>query len=65
MDDKEIEEVVAICQEYELGMNAGRLNLSMDNNKNQLATPKYYAWMLGHNIGIQNELIELDEGYIN
>ena len=65
MDEKEVEQVVEICQEYEHGMSAGRLKLSMDANKNIKETPKYYAWLLGHNIGLQNELIELDEGYIN
>ena len=65
MDEQEIDQVVEICQAYEHGFNAGRMNLAADNNDYKRETPKYYAWMLGHNIGIQIELMELDEGYIN
>ena len=65
MDEEEIENVVQICQAYEHGFNAGRMNLSSDNNTHDRESNEFYAWMFGHNIGIQIELMELDEGYIN
>ena len=61
----EVENIVEICQAYEDGFSAGRMNLSADNNIHKLESDNYYAWLLGHNIGIQIELIELDEVYIN
>ena len=64
-DEKEIENVVQICQAYENGFNAGRMNLSADNNAHMRESDEFYAWHFGHNIGIQLELMEYEEGWIN
>ena len=65
MDEKEIENVVEICQAYENGFTAGRMNLASTNNTFKRESEQYYACVLGHNVGIQTEFVELDEGYIN
>ena len=65
MDNREIENVVEICQAYKRGFDAGRINLATIHNEFKHETEQYYAWILGHNVGVQTELIELDEGYIN
>ena len=65
MDEEQIEEVIEICQSYEHGFSAGRMNLAADYNKHEYQSKLYYAWMCGHNTGIQLELIEYEEGYIN
>lgn len=61
----EVENIVELCQAYENGFSAGRMNLSSDNNGYHRETDNYYAWMLGHNIGIQIELMELEDTYVN
>jgi len=55
------ERIVEICQAYESGYMAGRMNMAIDTNEYQHKTDQFYAWMLGHNTGIQLELMELDE----
>jgi hypothetical protein len=65
MDNKEIENVVEICQAYKVGFDAGRMNLSTVYNDYKKETEQYYAWILGHNVGVQAELMDLDEGWIN
>ena len=55
------EKVAEICQAYELGYSAGRMNLSVDHNEYRKKSDNYYAWLMGHNTGIQTEMIELDE----
>ena len=61
----QVETIIELCEAYESGFNAARMNLSSDNNDYIKKTDNYYAWMLGHNVGIQAELFELDEGWIN
>jgi len=65
MEEEQIEEVVEICQAYENGFAAARLNFSNDYNQHKRDSPSYYAWVLGHNNGIQLTLIEHTEGWIN
>jgi hypothetical protein len=59
----EIEKVLEICAAYESGYTAGRLNFAVDTNVHSRETELYYAWMVGHNMGIQLELMELDDFY--
>jgi hypothetical protein len=65
MENKEIENVVEICQAYKVGFDAGRLHLSTIYNEYEKETENYYAWILGHNVAIQSELTDYDEGWIN
>lgn len=55
------EKVVEICQAYEQGYSAGRMNLATDANTYEDKTDNYYAWLLGHNTGLQLEMIEVEE----
>jgi hypothetical protein len=61
----QVENILEICQAYESGINAGRLKFSADNNEYEKETDLFYAWALGHNMGIRTELIDLSEGWIN
>ena len=65
MDNKEIQQVIQICEAYEDGQMAGKMNLSADNNIHLKESKEFYAWVVGHNMGIQLEFIEYEEGYIN
>ena len=65
ISDQEVEEIITICQSYEDGFSAGRMNISADNNPFFTKDKRYISWMLGHNIGIQVELLQMEEGYIN
>lgn len=64
MDDEEIENVVSICQAYNDGYNAGRMNMSIDNYYTH-SSGEYYAFMFGHNVGMQAEFLEYEEGYLH
>ena len=55
-----VEEVLEIVEAYELGYQAGRMNLSPDRNHYTNKSNKFYAWLLGHNNGIQNVIVELE-----
>lgn len=65
MDNLDKEQVIQICEAYEDGQMAGRMNLSADNNIHTRESKEFYAWIVGHNMGIQMEFIEYEEGYIN
>ena len=55
------EEVIEICEAYELGLVAGKMNLSTEYNNFKDKSSPYYAWLLGHNSGLQQEMFELAE----
>ena len=64
LSEREMDEIVQICSCYESGFNAGRMKLSSDNNPH-MNEKLYMSWMLGHNIGVQLDFMEYDEGWIN
>jgi hypothetical protein len=59
--ETDVEEVLEIVEAYEIGYRAGRMNFSYDTNIYQDKSPCFYAWLLGHNSGLEAELFELDE----
>ena len=65
MNDTEKQEVITIVEAYEDGQMAGRMNLSADNNIHTRESKEFYAWIVGHNMGIAGTFIEYEEGYIN
>lgn len=56
-----VEEVIEIVEAYEYGYQAGRMNFSSDTNNYTRESACFYAWLLGHNNGLQSELFELNE----
>ncbi len=60
-----VERVLDICVAYEEGYQHGRLLLSADHNEYPDKSECFYAWYLGHNNGLQTELVETEDVTIN
>ena len=58
MEEKEIDEVINICSNYELGYNAASLQISSDTNPNVVSTKEHLAWLLGYQVTMNSIFVE-------
>ena len=61
MEEDEIDEVIKICSNYELGYNAAMLRISLDSNPNDMSTKAHLAWLLGYQVTMNSVLNEHNE----
>ena len=58
-----IDKIAEICAAYEMGYNASRMGLATIYNEFSDKSEAYYAWLIGHNVGLQTELINIEEEF--
>lgn len=58
-----IDKVAEICAAYEMGYNASRMGLAVIYNEFTDKSDAYYAWMIGHTVGLSTELDEVKQEF--
>ena len=52
-----IDEVAEVCAAYEMGHASGQMGLSTSFNEFADGSERFYAWLLGHNVGGHKALV--------
>ena len=60
---QDIDKIAEICAAFEMGKHASFLGLSTIYNEFSDKSDAYYAWMIGHNVGLNTELLNVEEEF--
>jgi hypothetical protein len=58
-----IDKIAEICSAFEMGKYASSLGLSTIYNEFADESDAYYAWMIGHTVGLQREFEDVEETF--